>query len=203
MKLTYFNARGMVEISRLILAQAGVDYEDIRVEKEKWSGMKNSTPFGGLPTLEVDGVTLCQSIPIARYLARKYGLHGKTEMDQAKIDMLVGCIRDAMAPGSAIFRESDPTKKEVLRKKYEEEQLPEKMAMLEKLLIANDGGDGYYVGKELTWADLCFLDFTFNPPSFEVDLHLEKYPKLKALKKRVEDAPNIAAWIANRPQTPF
>lgn len=41
-KLTYFNLRGRGELIRLILAQAGVEYEDIRIEKDKWPAMKDS-----------------------------------------------------------------------------------------------------------------------------------------------------------------
>jgi len=35
-KLYYFNARGGGEPSRIIFAQAGVKYEDIRFEDEQW-----------------------------------------------------------------------------------------------------------------------------------------------------------------------
>ena len=42
-KLTYFNGRGRGELSRLILAQAGVDYEDHRIGFDEWkSGLKDS-----------------------------------------------------------------------------------------------------------------------------------------------------------------
>ena len=41
-KLIYFNARGRAELSRLILAQAGVEFEDLRITKEEWPAMKPS-----------------------------------------------------------------------------------------------------------------------------------------------------------------
>ena len=41
-KLIYFDARGRAELSRLILAQAGQEYEDVRVKKEEWPSMKPS-----------------------------------------------------------------------------------------------------------------------------------------------------------------
>ncbi len=41
-KLTYFNLRGRAEIARLILAQAGVEYEDRRIQREEWPAMKTS-----------------------------------------------------------------------------------------------------------------------------------------------------------------
>ena len=42
MKLTYFNGKGRAEPARLILAQAGVEYEDIRIEFNEWPALKPS-----------------------------------------------------------------------------------------------------------------------------------------------------------------
>ena len=41
MKLIYFNARGRAELARLILAQAGEDYIDERVERDDWPKLKS------------------------------------------------------------------------------------------------------------------------------------------------------------------
>ena len=55
-----------------------------------------ATVFGQLPVLEVDGVQLGQSMAIARYLARKYNLAGKTDLEMAQADMVVDCVQDAL-----------------------------------------------------------------------------------------------------------
>ena len=39
-KLTYFDVRARAELSRIILAQAGVEYEDCRIKGEEWQKMK-------------------------------------------------------------------------------------------------------------------------------------------------------------------
>jgi hypothetical protein len=39
-RLTYFNGEGRAEITRLILAHAGVEYEDCRIEVEDWLAIK-------------------------------------------------------------------------------------------------------------------------------------------------------------------
>jgi len=41
-KLTYFNARGLGEPIRMIFAQAGVEYEDVRVGRAEWRQLKPS-----------------------------------------------------------------------------------------------------------------------------------------------------------------
>ena len=44
-KLTYFNAKGRGELSRLILAHAAVPYEDDRISMEEWPELKPSTLY--------------------------------------------------------------------------------------------------------------------------------------------------------------
>jgi len=41
-KLTYFNLRALAEPIRLIFAAAGVEYEDIRIERPQWPELKQS-----------------------------------------------------------------------------------------------------------------------------------------------------------------
>lgn len=41
-KLTYFGLRGRAELSRLILAAAGVPFEDNRITHAEWVAMKPS-----------------------------------------------------------------------------------------------------------------------------------------------------------------
>ncbi len=44
--------------------------------------------------LEVDGVVLAQSLAIARFLSRRYGLGGKDQVEQARVDMVVEAVAD-------------------------------------------------------------------------------------------------------------
>jgi len=199
-KLTYFNVKARAEIIRLIFAAAGVEYEDVRIPRDQWPSLKSATPFGQIPILEVDGVTLCQSNAIARYLARKFNLAGKTELDQARGDMLVECFVDTLDPLVAFFRATDETKKAEAKKKYVEEQLPAYLTLLEGLLTANHGGNKFFVGDELTWVDLAFLNYV-DWLKHATDEPLAKHPKLAALKERVTKLPRIAEWIVKRPES--
>ena len=51
-------------------------------------------PLGVMPVLEYDGEVLSQSKTIARFLAKEFGVAGKTNIEQAKADMIVDCVTD-------------------------------------------------------------------------------------------------------------
>merc|ERR1712119_239506 len=62
LRLTYFPARGRAEISRLILAHAGVKFDDIRLSGEEFGKVKPLLPYGSMPILEYKGDGICESI---------------------------------------------------------------------------------------------------------------------------------------------
>lgn len=201
-KLTYFNLQGKAEIIRLIFAAAGVEYDDHRIQFEDWGTLKQTTPFGQVPTLEVDGVTYCQTEAISRFLARKFGLAGKSELDQLRVDMIIGCLTDIRSPISLFLFEKDEAKKAEETRKYVEEKLPTFLKNLELLFVQNHSGEKFFVGDELTWADLGFLalsDWLLRLKG--VDVELAKHAKLSALRKRVQEIPRVAAWLEKRPKT--
>lgn len=129
-KLHYFDGRGRAEIIRLIFVTAGVEYEDIRIPREEWPAVKPSKliscsssdliltpsserltdmPLGQMPVLEVDGVKLCQSGAISRYLANLYDLAGKSDMDKYWVDAFREAMEDIATEYP--FSEKDEQKK--------------------------------------------------------------------------------------------
>merc|ERR1712008_659631 len=102
-KLTYFNFRGRTEPARLILAYAGVNYEDCRITSEEWAKLKPSTPCGGLPVLCYNAVEITQSMAAFRFLANEFGLAGKTNMERASADMIADFVGDLLASVFEIF----------------------------------------------------------------------------------------------------
>ncbi|XP_052575137.1 hematopoietic prostaglandin D synthase isoform X2 [Peromyscus californicus insignis] len=96
-KLIYFNMRGRAEIIRYIFAYLDIKYEDHRIEQADWPKIKPTLPFGKIPVLEVGGLTLHQSLAIARYLTKNTDLAGKTELEQCQADAVVDTLDDFMS----------------------------------------------------------------------------------------------------------
>ena len=170
-------------------------YEDHRIAKEEWAELKPKTPFGGLPILEVDGKTLGGSIAIAVFLAQRHGLAGSNDLENAEIAGVMDCLGDLMLGFMTMFFEKDEKRKAELKKKFEEEDCPKKLGVLEKRVSP----EGWLYGSKVTYVDLAFFNFAERFPA-EV---LAKLPGLKALVGKVAVLPNIAKWLKERPETQF
>jgi len=202
MKLTYFNLRARAEPARLILAQAGVSYEDNRLpapwdDMAPWTALKPNTPFGQLPTLCVDGQEFSQSMTIARYLANEHGLAGKNALDNGLMDEIVDALSDATEKQyNAYLFEKDEKKKEELQAAFKDTVLPALLKSTEKILVSR-GGD-YLVGGALSWADIMLYNFCSEIPDKSAT---EAFSKVHALVAKVGDLPNIKKWVESRPVT--
>ena len=80
-------------------------------------------------------------------------------------------------------------------KKFNEVTLQLALDQLEKRLVGRGGQ--YFVGNNLTWADIIVFMYLGDLPKEAY----EKYPKLINLYERVGALPNIKAWVENRPKT--
>ena len=207
-KLVYFNVMGRAETARLILAQAGVSYEDKRIEKEEWPALKASLPMGQLPVLEVDGKTIGQSMAIARYCAKRFGLAGKDELEGALADQAVDQVSDFLDEVIKVMKEPEEAKKAEMGKQLKVEKLPALLASMEKLLKGQGGK--YFAGSSLTWADIVVYQFVSlkvprpnQPKALIEESDLTGCPAISALVETVGALPNIKKWEQTRPVTPM
>ncbi|CAF0860514.1 unnamed protein product [Rotaria sp. Silwood1] len=196
-KLYYFNTRGRAEIARLIFAAAGQQYDDIRYERSEWPSHKAEMPLGQIPVLEFNGVKLPQSIAIARFLAKQFHLAGKDNLEEAKVDAVVDTVGDLAIKYMSFRREEDTIKKQEALKHMLAE-VPKHFTNLETLAkMYNDGGS-FFVGNQLTWADLCVYEMIDILLSLN-DHVLADYSWLKRNREEVEKQPNIATYVKSRP----
>merc|ERR1712128_393519 len=166
-KLTYFPAKGRAEISRLILSYSGVKFTDERLTGDQFGAVKSFLPYGQIPVLHYKGQVLCQSISIARFLAAEFGLGGKTNLESAQADEIVDAVSDLQtAMAKVAFGRDEKGVPNVLDNVY-----PTGLANLEKMLVSRGGQ--YFVGNNLTWADLAVFQFTSDgmggkPPKVQI-----------------------------------
>ena len=199
-KLSYFNIRGRGEVPRLIFAAAGQKFDDIRYERAEWPAKKAEMPLGQVPLLEYKGTQLPQSKAIGRFLAQQFHLAGKDNFEQAKVDAVVDTVNDAFEKLVPLFHVSDATKKKELMTAFLADELPKHLKNVEVLAKLYGNGGSFFVGNQLTWADLFFYDI--GQTFLEQDATcLDKFPWLKANRQEVEKHPKIAEYLKNRPKT--
>jgi len=199
-RLIYFDVEGRGEISRLLFAEAGVNFEDTRVGGEEWMKMKPDMPFEQLPVLEFNGKMVAQSWAINRFLAKHFGLYGVDDWDRAKVDEFIGNIQDEFYKFARFFQESDEEKKKEIFAELIESSVKPLFAKIEKTLA--DSKSGWVVGRDMTMADIAVYQVSENyrtnkrlPPH---NFTLEPYPHVQQLVSRVADRPNIKAYLAKK-----
>eukprot|EP00090_Calanus_glacialis_P028573 TRINITY_DN45882_c0_g1_i1.p1 TRINITY_DN45882_c0_g1~~TRINITY_DN45882_c0_g1_i1.p1 ORF type:complete len:205 (-),score=76.29 TRINITY_DN45882_c0_g1_i1:437-1051(-) len=200
-KLTYFNGRGRAETARLVLAYAGAKYEDERITGEQLAALKSTLAYGQLPKLEFKGEALYQSVSIARFLAREFGIAGSSNLERAQSDEVVDAITDIQnAIYGALFEKDDAIKEEKM-KKVSGETIPSSLANLEKNLVKRGGQ--FFVGNSFTWAELHLLQLVDILVGMKNEKALEATPKLANLMARTKQIPNIKQYLEDRPASEF
>nr|P27012.1 RecName: Full=S-crystallin 4; AltName: Full=OL4 [Enteroctopus dofleini]AAA29389.1 S4-crystallin [Enteroctopus dofleini] len=210
--LHYFNHRGRAEICRMLFAAAGVQYNDRRIESSEWGSMRSKMPCSMMPMLELDNkIQIPQSMAMARYLAREFGFHGKNNMDMARVDYISDSFYDILddymrmyhdKDGRMMFsRSKDMNSSSEKRMRYQE-TCRRIFPYLEKTLEMRNGGNQFFMGDQITMADMmCFC--ALENPLMEDQNILRSYPKLQALRNRVINHPKMSAYLQKRSRTEF
>ena len=185
---------------RLIFAQAGVQFEDIRLTNEQWAEFKPKTPYGVMPVLDIDGTIVGGSGPIARYLARQHGLAGEDDMARLILEGVEDAINDFKGKMTAVFFEKDEEKKATLKTELENTTVPKFLGALEKRAASDP--QGWFYGANVSYVEFLFTHILDYLQGIAPNV-LDNYPALKKLDENVKKLPNIAKWIQERPQTQY
>jgi glutathione S-transferase len=201
--LHYFPAYGRAEATRMMLKSKGVEFEERLYTFEEWGAAKSSFEFHQMPMLEIDGFKLVTSQAIERYVAHKYGLYPEDPYQAYLVDSVVDLKADQVVK---IMTLKYVTKDDEAFTKWASTGFIDNLKLIEARLVANGGGDGFFVGSHATWADFSLFQFlhrAFSHPETVAMLppHIDAaVPKLKAFVDRflANDA-NLSAYIAARP----
>lgn len=208
-KLMYFDVQAKGELTRLLLTAGNIDFEDFRFSFAEWPKIKPSTPFGQCPVLYWDGQELAQSLAIARFVARKVGLAGKSDLEFAQADMVATHTEDWWTKLPKLRFEKVQADREEGANDFLKEFLPKWLQPLENLLQKR-GGE-WYAGSGVTFGDLAvmvMLDFLHEPEELAFkDMNnlaerckiLDDYPLVKANYQRTCAVPAVLEWKNKRP----
>lgn len=215
--LVYFNARGLAETSRLLLALAQVDYVDKRYpleivdpvnhiyirnefDKDKKEGMFDKS-MGKLPILRVceNGNTtdISQSKAIERFISKRYGLMGTNLLEEARIDAVCECIRDIKERYQKIR-----TGNESEKLNYFQVVLPTEFSDLVKVL---DSDTKYAIGNKISLADVsiyCLITQFYDNKDALKNI-AANIAKIRDIIIKVASRPEIRVYLSDRIQTPF
>jgi len=213
-KLYYWPATGRAEIVRMLLAEAGVAFEDVTFEKpaglqvhrdlESFMAVKASAAAqkffvecrakGGnstnnTPMLEIGGHFYTQSTALYRLAARLSGLYPQDSEAAYVVDNVLAHCED-MFPlcYNALFGRG-LTKDELAN-----DMAPLHLGNLERLLGLH-GGDwftGSFSVADVRVVDVCVHLFSRSLPGC-----LVPFPRLTSLVERVVARPKIAAYLAS------
>ncbi|KNC49741.1 glutathione S-transferase 2 [Thecamonas trahens ATCC 50062] len=151
-KLTYFPHAGRAGAIRDVLADGGVEFDDIRIPFPEFAELKPSLPYGSLPVLEIDGTDYAQSNAILRYAGKLTGAYPEDPVAALMVDELLDATEDIVNMLAPSMRESDEEKKLAMRAVLMAGPLPTALALLEKR-IARNTASVYAVGAAKTVAD--------------------------------------------------
>lgn len=193
--LTYFDfPGGRGEASRLALHIAGTDWVDDRFRGE-WPDKKPTTPFGGLPTLEIPGKgILSQSNAILAYIGREHGLLPADSWECARHEALMNAVEDLRARASTTDRDDEDEKRQAREKYvsgYFRHWANNVSAQIEGPFV---GGD------EISVADLklfvAMRSYTKGVYDYIPENILEPFPKITGLMDAVAAHPRVVDWYA-------
>jgi glutathione S-transferase len=218
--LTYLDAKGSAEATRLALTIGRVPFRDERLSYAEVALLRDELPFGQVPTLRVGDELYCQSAAILRYAGRSAGLFPSDPESQLRCDMVLEICaeiaRDLLPLWYKSVLRRDPTtgapgvpltqaQVQKVRNSVSTSYMPVGFQRLEKIL----GERTYFCGERMTIADLAFyvdatqiMAGTFLADTGVGPAVLLDCPNLRALRERVAARDDVAAYYraeATRP----
>ena len=196
-RLIYFDApvsRG--EECRLALHLAGIEFEDVRIKSAAWPAMKEQTPYGGLPVLELPGhAPLAHSNAILVLIGRRHGLHPADDFEAARHEGMMQHVEELRAVVAPTLRLADAEKK-AAREALVAGYLPAWARAAER----NIQGEPFFGGAGIQVVDLKLHMAVRWFIGGKVD-HIpatifDAYPRLMGVYLAVRDHEGVKSWTA-------
>jgi glutathione S-transferase len=206
--LIYFAGRGRAELIRLVLAEAGVDWQEHHVGRGTPPANGRPTdiaqlrasgvlPFGAVPVWEEpDGLRLAQSAAIANHLARRHGLLATDPLEAARCDELIGCVDDVRGELRKV-QTASPEQRAAVRGELERVVLPRWLGDLERHLRPRLEVAGFAAGSAIRLADLALWYLLELVQDNGLGAALGSCPALSGFAGRIAARPRMASYLAS------
>ena len=217
--------QGRGEVVRLALEEAGASYIDVARSDEEQEDNRAAIlailqdtnlerpPFAP-PFLSDNGLIISQAAAILQYLAPRINLIGTEEAErvfahqiQLTVTDFLMEVHDTHHPLASALYYEDQVEEAIKRSaNFIEMRIPKYLEYFEKILNNNKSDSGWLISDKLTYPDLSLfqiiegLNYAFPNAFSKIG---ENYPKALALRERVRNRPNTAAYLASNRRIPF
>ena len=194
------------EVSRIALFMGGIEFNDRRIDSEEFQRVKSNgrlddgtlIPFGQLPVLVVNGVSVAQTGGIARFCGKLADLYPKdNDLLAAEIDQFIDFQTDIFSLISFSGKDVSEKQKLLNRKELVAGELKTKLKMLEDNL--SDSGS-WSVGSNMSIADLALWRNMGWLVSGTIDgipkNVLNEFQKIKGICSLVDEHPEVVEWMS-------
>lgn len=187
---------------RIALNLLDMDWTSVSVDllkgEQKSAENLARNPQGLVPTLEIDGLTLTQSLAVLEYLndTRAAGWLPEDAEGKAKVRAMSYAIAMEIHPicNLSVARyASENSNGGITMESWMKQFIPRGLVAYEKLLSA-DGP--YSFGDTITLADICLAPQLYNADRWEVDT--SQFPRTLEIGKRLNEIPAFAAAHPNQ-----
>lgn len=171
---------------RIAFGLKGIEYDQAPVNLIKDGGQqytqqyKTLNPMQQVPAVEIDGITLCQSLAVIQYIDETRPgpprLLPENPQKRAQVRMISDLIASGIQPLQNLYVMQKIGAEKV---QWAQHFINRGFQALEPILEQTAGK--YCVGDEISMADICLVPQVYNAERFKVDI--EPYPTIKRLNE--------------------
>jgi glutathione S-transferase len=217
------NIQGRGEFVRLALEAAGAEYVDVaRGPVSEGGGARNlaqlmdelaPAPFAP-PILVVDTLVIAQTANILLFLGHRHDLAPREETGRLWVNQLQLTIADVVDEAhdthhplsSGLYYEDQKEAARQRAEHFRKERIPKYLGYFERILQGGGESGAGLASEALTYADLSLFQIVRGLQYAFPNAMTSLAPKLEAtlaLAQRVEQQPNIAAYLKSERRIPF
>lgn len=209
--LVYFNVVGIGWPIRCLLHLKEVDYELIPITVMQWGALKGLFTNGHVPLYVDKDIMISQSNPILTYLAEQHNMAGHGQSERFAVLEIMSHAYDALFHWNGllqvIIKLNVPDDVVEARKEafmgsgawgIVTNGWTNHLRGFEGYLAANKADSGFFVGKELTIADLHAFNILCNwYKAFDRERFASEHPVLEDFVQRIGAIPRVNDYIRN------